>query len=262
MLIKNFKFVLASILLALCASCAKEGPTGPIGPAGPSFTNGYITGFVDLYDIYGSQILIDSYYAKVELSLSGATSLTPTIAIATDTTYPAISGQYTFSYLSTGNYSITAFDTGFGYTIANNFQFVSGTLHLDIKMSAIPQFYATSFVANTVSANDSLVISLAADPRPRNCIVFVNSAVPADDTLTPPNYILAYKVPVAGGATKATLMVPAQDLYNANFVSGQMVYYTEYSYVVNDASVYENPNTGQKMYYAINNPIIDSAKAP
>ena len=82
-------------MFALCASCAKEGPTGPIGPAGPSFTNGYITGFVDLYDIYGSQILIDSYYAKVELSLSGATSLTPTIAIATDTTYPAISGQYT-----------------------------------------------------------------------------------------------------------------------------------------------------------------------
>ena len=251
--ISNIFIFLVIAMVAL--SCAKEGPNGATGPAGPTFT-GIIQGHVTLYDQYGSPVI--GALKKVQLTLLGSsTVLIPAIN-------PDTNGLYAYSPVSTGNYAIMAFDTGYGYTLLNDIQFVSNVINVDVKLSQIPVFSSTSFtsVKALASANDSLVISFAPDTRPRNCIIFVYDAFSYADTTTTTNYILSYKKGIAASDTAETLLVPAQDLYNVGFVPGSTVYYSEFSYVVNDASVYEDTVTGKKVYYAISNPKIDSAIVP
>ena len=215
----------------LMASCAKEGPTGPTGPAGPAYT-GAISGHVSLYDQYGSKVLTG--LSTAQLSLNGGTATTP------DAT-----GYYIFSNTTTGQYSIGASASGYGSTNANNFQYLSGTLNKDIKMSAIPSFAPTGFTAyqSVASSGDSLVITFDADSRARNCIVFLNNTSTVNNQ--PVNYLLYYAKGIAANATKATIVIPAQDLYDAGFTSGSTVYYAAYGYVLSDASSYEDLATGK-----------------
>jgi len=247
--------MLALAVICMAASCAKEGPNGAQGIPGPYFT-GAIGGHVSLYDQYGSQVL--GGLKSVNLVLEGSSTANPS------NIYPDTNGLYSFSPVTTGNYSITANDPGYAYTVLNGIQFVSGMINVDIKLSQIPVFSATAFTAAkaTASLNDSLVISFAPDTRARNCIIFVNSVATGTDTASPPGYLLAYKKAIAANDSSETLLVPAQDLYNLGFISGSMVYYSEFSYVINDRSVYEDTVTGQQVYYAVSHPKLDSAQAP
>jgi hypothetical protein len=240
---KNVAIVLISVLLA---SCAKEGPNGPTGPAGPVYY-GDISGHVTLYDMYGSQVFANRN--KVSLYLDNT-------SIAN---YPDTTGYYIYANEPTAEYSITATDDSFASTVINNIDFVSGTLNVDIRLSKIPD---TTFIINiraTVSAlADSLYITVSPDPnaRLRNCIVFVNSYDPASNTA----FLLSYVVPVPGNATTVALAFPALDLINTGLAPGASVYYAAYSYVVNDASVYENPTTGAKVYNAVY-PVADTVSS-
>jgi hypothetical protein len=240
----NLAAVLAFVTVLL-ASCAKEGPNGPTGPAGPVYY-GNITGHVSLYDKYGSKIFAN--LNRVNLYLSNT-------SIAT---YPDTTGYYFFDNEPTAEYSITAVDSAFAPTVINNINFVSGVLNQDIKLSIIPDSFVTAFTATKTAGADSLVITVTPDSRFRNCIVFVN-----DLTASNIAYLLSYKVAVPGGATTATLFVPQQDLLNAGFLSGALVFYAAYSYVVNDASVYENPSTGAYIYNAVYpTPLTDTTRVP
>ncbi len=254
-----------SVILCLCgilflASCAKTGPTGPTGPAGPSF-KGNINGHVSLFDQYGSPVL--SGFSSVQLILSTTT----TIYSGTTTIFPDATGYYIFGGVYTGSYAIAAGDTStsnlFAGTVVNGIDFVIGTLNRDIKLSAIPDSFITSFQAMLSGASlyDSLTINVSTNPRARNCIIFVgNTASVANQ---PSHYLLRYIVSIAANATIATLLIPKQDLTNAGIASGKMAYYAAYSYVVNDASVYEDVASGKNVYNSVNpNPTIDSALVP
>jgi hypothetical protein len=256
---KNINAIFALLVLILLASCAKEGPTGPIGPAGPSYT-GTIVGYVTLYDQYGIQV--DTALTQVHLSLSGTAAITPTTSIASVTDTPVASGLYSFGAIATGNYTISATDSAYAYTIVNDFLFVSGTLNLDIAMSAIPIFSATSFTYDSTASGDSLIISFNPDSRTRNCIVFVYNSYSSIDTITSADYILAYKIPIPANQTTVSVQIPTQDLLNNGFKPGNAVYYTEFSAAVDDKSAYTDPNTGKKLYYAISHPNLISAIVP
>jgi hypothetical protein len=246
--------ILSFIVLALLASCAKEGPIGPQGFTGPSFT-GSIGGHVSFYDQYGS--LVTANLNKTQLILEGSTT------VLSASIYPDTTGFYTFTPVSTGNYTITAANTpAYAYTILNGIQFVSGIINVDVKLSEIPVFASTAFTADTITNNDSLNISFAPDARLRNCIVFVYNNISSADTITNTLYLLSYKKAIAANATSTSLLVPAQDLYNVGFQPGSMVYYAEFSYVINDVSAYEDTVSGKKVYYAISNPKLDSAIVP
>ena len=247
MLQKYSPAIIAFLIVSLLVSCAKEGPTGPTGPAGPSFT-GSISGHVSLYDQYGSQVL--ARINKVRLTLTNDTVI-----------HPDTSGYYIYNSVITGNYSIAVSDSGYGATLLNYFQFVSGALNKDIHMSALPRFSVSSVTAaeNTAAQSDVLTITVPADARDRNCIVFVAGNVSVRNN----NYLLDYVVPVPANSTTATLTVPAQDLYNVGFVTGSMTYYAAYSYVVNDMSVYEDLSSGKRVYNAVDSvAYIDSAVCP
>jgi hypothetical protein len=247
------------VTVLLIASCAKEGPNGPTGPAGPSFT-GSISGHVGLYDQYGSEILINLAYARILLtSLSSGDPYIPDTAIYSDA-----NGLYAYnSIVTTGSYSISVTDSGYGSTAINSFQFISGTLNKDIKLSAIPVFSIDTLIAteDSAAAYDSLVIGVPADTRVRNCIVFVNSSSTVANTIG--SYLLAYVKAIPPNTTSVNLLIPAQDLYNAGIKTGSAVYYAAYSYVVNDASVYEDYTSGRKVYNAVGvTPKTASAIAP
>lgn len=254
---KNNSFILALSGILLLASCAKEGPTGPTGPPGPSYT-GSITGYVSLYDKYGSPVLTGLTSVKLTLG-SSTVVLSSTAAIS-----PNVAGNYLYSGLATGNYSITALDTPlYATTVVNDLNFVVGTLTQDIKLSAIPDSFLTTFSAKESidSLHDSLTVHATIDTRARNCIVFVNSNSAVGNSTA--SYLLKYIVAIPANTTTTTILIPRQDLTNAGIASGKMVYYAAYSYVVGDASVYEDLTSGKNVYNAVNTyPLIDSALAP
>jgi len=248
---KNIPVFLALITLLFAASCAKEGPAGPTGPPGPTLT-GNISGHVVLLDKYGSKVL--SGYNNVSIFLKGsATGIHP------DST----TGTYTYASLITGVYSLAAYGTGYDYTEHDNLQLVAGTLSFDLNLSAIPDSFLNTFSAalNAGASSDSITITCAADSRPRNFIVFLNKT----DTVSnlPTNYIINYIWSIPANATIVTMQIPKQDLVNAGFASGSTVYFAAYSYVVNDASYYEDQNTARNVYFAVNpHPLLGSAVAP
>ena len=257
------KNVLQSVLtvftVLLMASCAKEGPNGATGPAGPGYT-GSISGHIKLYDKYGSQVLTNMNH--ILLQLTGNEAITTPNIYADSTT-----GSYIFTPILTGSYTLVASDTSlagvYAATAFNNFSFVSGTLDMDVRLSARPDSFINTFAAflNLGSSDDSLVISVTPDTRPRRCILFVSNS-PYVNNITA-NYILKYIVPVPANATTIAQMVPRQDLNDVGYTSGTKIYYAAYSYVVGDVSVYEDQSTGRNVYNAVNtNAIVDTTYVP
>ena len=244
---KNNTIIAIAICVGLLSSCTKTGstgpagatgPTGPTGATGPAYT-GAISGHVSLYDQYGSKILTG--LSNVAISLNDSAAISPNAA-----------GFYIFPGLVTGQYYINASATGYGATKANNFQLLSDTLNKDIKLSIIPTFSPTGFTEYaTIGAvtGDSLVLNFTADTRARECIVFMNSTSTVNSQ--PANYLLYYAKAINANQTRVQITVPAQDLYDAGFASGQTVYYVAYGYVVGDASVYEDLNTGRNVFNAV-----------
>lgn len=246
----RFIFRVCGVIALFLASCAKEGPTGPTGNAGPSLT-GSISGHIKLFDKYGSPVLTKLNTTKIYFNGS------------VNYINPDTNGYFLFSSLVTGNYSIVATDSAFAGTARNNIQLVTGALNQDIRLSAIPDSFVASFHAYHIagSAYDSLVITLSPDSRNRNCILFANNSLAIGST--PGRYLWVQAVAVAPNVSTIIQLVPAQDLYDAGLTSGATVYFAAYSYVVGDASVYEDLGTGKNVYNAVNtNALIDSAYVP
>ncbi len=244
---RNHKLAVAALsIISLFASCAKEGPTGPTGPAGPSYV-GSISGHVSLFDQYGVKVLtgVDS----VRLTISGTTAYIN----------PDNSGYYAYNYIATGEYNITASDSGYGATNTNNFQFLSGTFNKDIGLSAIPSFSLT-LTTGAGGGYDTLNINCTADPNIRSLVVFVGNTPSVSNF--PAAFLLSFAKNIPANATKVPVYISAQELYNAGFESGNEVYYAVYSHSLNDASAYEDQATGKMVYNAVNYPQIDSAMVP
>jgi len=144
----------------------------------------------------------------------------------------------------------------------DRFQFLSDTLNKDIKLSAIPSFSITTFSAfhTTGEAYDSLYIAYAPDTRARECIIFVNNTSTVGNT--PANYLINYAKAINANTSRAAFLIPAQDLYDAGFSTGNTVYYAIYSYVVGDVSVYEDLTTGKNVYNSVSSPITGSTTTP
>ncbi len=253
-MLKNYTRLFLILLTLSCAvSCTKKGntgPAGPVGPAGPSATTGIsqINGHVSLYDQYGTRQYTGLNNVKLVVN-NGTYS------------YADVNGYYVFPGLTSKGCNVSASATGYGTTMFN-VNLLSDTVYRDVKLSAVPNFQVVTFKAfhNVGSQYDSLVLSFNSDSRPRNCIVFVGSS--ADVSNQPANYVLAYTKTVPVLATRVNIQVPVTDLNGANFFFGQEVYFAAYSYVVNDASVYEDQITGRNVYNAVGTPVIDSTTAP
>ena len=197
--------ILCSYLFA--TSCAKVGPAGAnglTGPTGPAYTNAVIMGHVYLYDQYGSKIAAG--LNKVQLYLNNGNPF-----------YPDTTGYYAFTAVPTGNYQILGADSAFGVTGTLPFQCILDTVYKDIRLSAIPTFSPAAISVFSSVGGDSIIISFANYTRTRSCILFMNNVYPASNQVT--GYVAAYTKNFTG--TTAIITIPAQDLTNLGFASGQ-----------------------------------------
>jgi len=238
----KFTALVALVIILFAASCSKEGPngatglTGPIGPAGPSDTGG-ISGHLQLFDQYGSRVLVGLYGTQITLSTGVVT-------------YADSNGRYLFTPVTTGAYSLYVHDTAtstlYADTRISGFQFISDTLNRDVKMSAIPSFSPTSITSVDTPGSVYVTVNFAADTRLRSCIIFLNAA-----TATNTNYLIAYTKNIPANATKISFNVAPSEFYNAGITSGATAYLTAYGYPVSDQSVFEDISTGKMVYNAV-----------
>ncbi len=237
---KHLAFLIVVISLFM-VSCFKEN-IGPQGPAGPLFV-GTIRGHVWLYDQYGTRMDTGLANAQVTLTNGVLDTVVPTDA----------SGAFTFPNITTGNYTITAhvLTNGYGDTQLPDFQYLSGTLNKDVKMSVIPNFWPDSVTAiqSAATPNDSLVIYFTADTHARSYIIFINSSATINGTVT--GYLLSYVKNLPANQTKATVLIPASDLHDVGINTGATAYYAVYGYPVANASPYEDISTGKNIYTAL-----------
>ena len=252
MIKKSIHLIIACVIL-FSSACKKgdQGATGATGPAGPTFT-GAIAGHVSLYDSYGVRQL--DGLNTVQLTLKGGATATADV-----------NGFFVFNKVTTGTYSISAAGNGLGATTVNNVNFLNDTTYQDIRLSELPNFDISTFSSmyNTGSSNDSLIMTFPADTKARNLIIFVNDKLPVNNS--PENYRLAYIKPIPttwGANTTMIFRVPEADLSGVNIFYGEKVYYSVYSYVVNDASVYTDEATGKSVYTAVGAGLVDSTIAP
>jgi len=237
-------FVGLIIMVTLTFSCKKEvaGPQGPTGPTGPSLT-GNVSGYVWLYDQYGTRIFSD--LNKINVTLNN------TIICHADST-----GKYNFNSVTTGIYNITATDSLYGTEMAQQFQFVGGgNVDKDFKLSQIPTFTLSACTAVDTTVNTISYIkvkgTLTADTRARMVAVFVSAS--SSVSSAPANYILVYSKQVLANATNFNILIPSTDLNAAGIASASTAYFAVYPAAINfsTSSSYEDFNTGRTFFNSI-----------
>src|ERR1700722_3751721 len=247
---KKTSIAIALILtttVLLFNACTKpaDGSTGPQGPAGP-LLSGTLSGHVDLYDEYGSQIL-NSKTAKVTLYNSGNAIIGSMNADST--------GKYSFSNISTGIYTLAFTDSGYGEQLHQNFQFLGGgNLNVDGKISQLPNFNITGITVDSINhatGNVVLNCSVATNTKVRTLLIFASGS--ASVSSDPANYLTVTNQSVKANATSIVVNIPLSNLYNAGLTSGQTVYFAIYGATSNytTASDYEDYNTGRTIYTAL-----------
>jgi hypothetical protein len=228
-------------------SCSKpnDGSQGPQGPSGPAYT-GTLSGHVDLYDQYGSQIL-NSKSARVVLYNSSN--------VVIDSVNADSTGAYSFSKISTGIYTLAFRDTGYGQQLHQNFQFLGGgDLNVDGKISRIPNFNITGVTIDSINhttGNVILTCSVNADTKTRTLLIFASgsSSVSSD----PANYLAVISQTIKANATSVVIQFPLNTLYNVGLTSGSTAYFAIYGATANysSASNYEDYTTGRTIYTAL-----------
>ena len=245
---KNFKVLIAIIAVVSFSACSKTGPAGPTGsqgPAGPSYT-GTLSGHVDLYDQYGSQIL-NSKSTRVILYNSNNMQIDSMNADST--------GKYAFNSIRTGIYTLAFRDSGYGQELHQDFQFLGGgVLNIDGKISKIPNFNITSITSDSINhttGNVVLSCSINTDSKTRALLIFAagNSLVSS----SPVNYLTFISQNVKANVTSVVINFPLNNLYNAGLNSGSTVYFAIYGAASNysSSSTYEDLNTGRTIINAV-----------
>ncbi len=230
--------------LLFFTACQKDviGPAGPQGAPGPTYT-GSITGFVSLYDQYGTKLSTNVSNIKVSIDNTTTTALTDNM------------GKYSFLNLPTGSYSITIIDSAYGTARVQNIGLLTGQNNHDIKLSAIPTFALGSVTAvDTISGGISYVKvrgTVTADAKGRELAVYFGTT--ASVSSAPANYSLLYSKAINSNLTSFSVLVPVSDLYGAGLTTGSTAYFAVYPAAVAYASssYYEDLSTGKFIYNAV-----------
>ncbi|MGD0711909.1 MAG: carboxypeptidase-like regulatory domain-containing protein [Bacteroidales bacterium] len=249
---KNFRRILCLCLLSVIAvgisSCSKDNTTttGPAGPAGPSL-KGDLKGHIFCYDQYGVPILGNLSLIGIKDSMNGTTNVV----------HPDSTGAYTFSSLSTGNYSFTITASGYGTNMVQNIQFVGGgNLNHDVKISQIPSYYVGNLYDSIAPAADTLVFIKGAlatsDVQVRTVVVFVSNNI--NCSYQPQYYLDYFSANTTATGSNFSIKIPKTTFNNMGIASGSTAYVAAYGVAVNFASSseYEDLSTGRTVFNALN----------
>jgi hypothetical protein len=245
----NFNFLHLFLFLAIAifvVSCTKEetATTGPAGPAGPSLS-GSLKGHIFCYDQYGVPVLVNLSKIGMKDSLNGTNNVV----------HPDSTGAYTFSTLTTGNYSFTISANSYGMTEVENLQFVGGgTLIHDVKISQIPSFNVLTCYDSIAPASDTNVYikgTVPPDIQVRTIAIFVgsNSSVSS----SPSTYLDYFSASTKATGTTFSIAIPKTTFNNLGIAAGSTAYIAAYGAAVNytSASEYEDITTGRTIFNAL-----------
>ncbi len=246
-------FSACCLLLLLCSldACKKvAGPAGPQGPAGP-LLSGTITGFVHIYDQYGSRLFTGQDSVKVTLKGTGTF------------TYTDGNGNYSFNGLNTGVYSFVYEKSGFGSSQIQSVSFAGGdTLGVrDMELAKTPSFTIAG-ITTTVTAGTGITIAgtmTAADNLPRSVIVYVGLSNSVSSAAG--GFLTYFTKNIPANGTNFNILIPENDLLNMGATVGSTVYFAAYPINSNfaNASVYVDEATGTNVFTALGQPVTGSA---
>ena len=244
-------------LITVSMNACKQGDTGPAGPAGPAYV-GKITGFISLFDQYGTRQLSNQAGISVKIMESGKTTQTDS------------NGKYELDSLSTGNYSLQISDAAglYGQDQINQLELVSGTVNRDVKLSQKPSFSLASLNAvDTIIQGTSYVRLMgtmsASDTRARTVSIFVGNTNATSSA--PPNYLLNISKTIPANVINFNQLIPTADFNGAGLTTGSTAYFAAYPAATNytTTSSYEDLNNGRLVYNAIgSNAVTASALVP
>jgi len=260
---KKLSILIGSLVLGgvfIISSCSKDGAngangatgaTGATGPAGPVLT-GTITGNVIMVNQYGGAVTNAYTNGYVKL-------MNPTTNATIDSVVPTSSGQYTINNVTTGTYNMQTVYAGYGLNVRENVEFTGGTLNVDNKIAAIPNFNVATAVdsVGAVKRDTSFVFisgTIAQDNSgERTILVFVGNT--ATTSSAPGNYIFVYAQAVPAGATTYSIAIPLggnNGIYSYGFNYSGSIYFAVYGAANNyDYGDYTNFTYGQLTYTAI-----------
>ncbi|HTA60944.1 MAG TPA: carboxypeptidase-like regulatory domain-containing protein [Bacteroidia bacterium] len=257
---------LSLTVMVLATSCKKTagpaGATGATGATGPNLT-GNLQGVVSLYDVSGAKMLSTTLQAGDSLVLTnnstGAVLKTVTNA----------NGDYLFSNISTGTYSITVSKPSngtmaFGNVITQGIQFSGGgNADRNFALSVVPttsvNFIAstdTSFTSNGAGnvAQNYVKVRGGVPVSAGGTTVILFASIPGASTVSSAvgNYSAAYTTTIAAGVNKFTINIPTANLYDLGFTTGNTVNFAAYILGGNTAaSSYVDWTTGETVYTAL-----------
>ena len=234
---KNLLFVFLLSLAIIIVGC-KKGDTGPQGPAGPVL-EGSIAGHVLMFDSYGSQMMTE--LAGIKVYIEGKTD-----TVTTDST-----GAYSFSNLTSGNYTVVATDTGCGTVKTLNIQFIGGLSPRDLRISKLPNFDLNSITAIDTLGQIQVTATVNADAKARTALFFVGKQ--SNTSSHPDSYLTFYARTINANATSFKFTIQTSDMLNLGFNAGDAIYIAGYaaSTNYNNTSSYEDLATARTVYNAI-----------
>jgi len=245
-----------SVLLLSMNAC-KQGDTGPAGPAGPAYV-GKITGFISLFDQYGTR------------QLNNQAGITVKIQEINKSTVTDSNGKYVLDSLTTGNYSLQISDPAgvYGQNQVNQIELISGAINRDVKLSQKPSFSLSSLSAVDTTIQGTSYVRLmgtlsSTDTRARTVSIFVGNTSYTSSATT--NYLLNISKTVPANVVNFNQLIPTADFNGAGLITGSMAYFAAYPAATDYAttSSYEDLINGRIVYNAIGaNAVTASALVP
>lgn len=219
----------------------EQGETGATGAEGPSLS-GSISGFVDLWDVSGNQIL-PSPLTKVSIYEKN-------ITVACDS-----NGRWQIDSLTSGIYDLTFELDGYGTYIKKSLQFVGGNelYYGRITLGQIPDYYVSTVSAT--NNGDQITFTGVFDNVPTTssniyCIIFIGTD--SSVSSNPDQYLLAVFGKTDSNSFFST--VSSSKAIISGIKQGTKIYYKAYgcSYLsynlAKEGGYYIDPQTGRSAY--------------
>ena len=223
----------------------------------PAITTRTVEGTVYLYDQFGRRL---PNSPNVTIIITGTTSnatyISSTasyISASTDTTLSDSSGNYFFSNINEGSYTITYQKSGFGTYQKFNFIITGSSNSATIPQATLQPYSTTvplSLTVDTTGAADTTIrISATIDTvatatEQRELLVFVGT----DSTVSSTHYDYPVRLPILSGNSASVNFYA----YTYGYSSGTKLYFIAYGFPTGPSSSYISAVTQQVVYPSLN----------
>ncbi|HTB31921.1 MAG TPA: collagen-like protein [Bacteroidia bacterium] len=238
-------------------SCSKTGSTGPAGSTGATGASGP-PGPVLIGNISGNVIMSNEYAAPVTNAYTTGYILlkNATTNATVDSVIASSTGQYNINNVATGTYNMLCIYPGYGLNMHQNVEFTGGTLLVDNKITALPNFNVTTAVDSLGTSKrnvGNLYIggTIPADNNgTRTILIFAGTSSSTSSNPSTFSFVTAKTIPQ--DSTSYNVTIALNTIYTNGFAYGNPVYFAVYGASDNYTyGAFTNFQYAQTVYTAI-----------